>query len=148
MRNISHYTVIASFHVPMPISMKITSKSLPQKYSRDLYVRLREHELYQLEFIHLCSEVATTAPCQPICGFTEWSGAYNDVTISMGWDWVLKSELFLLYSTPQILRTNIMLVSEKGYDLGSEMTSVICGRVVASMPWHRAVIKILHDKLH
>ena len=67
----------------------------------------------------------------------------------MGWDWVVTDDGVPLYSTPQTLRSNIMLVSDKGYDLGPEMTSAICGeKVVESMPWCSAVMAILHNGMH
>lgn len=122
----------------------IIYKFVPQKFSRDLYVRLREHELYQLKLIHLYSEASAPAPWRPICGFTEWSGPYQDVTISMGWDWVLDSDGAPLYSTPQILRSNIMLISDKGYDIGPEMTSALCEKVVHATSWRSAVMTVLH----
>lgn len=122
--------------------------SLPQKYSRDLYVRMRANEFHQLQLVHLYSEVLVTPPFQPSCGCTEWSGTYRDATISLAWDWVMNSDRALHISRSHGLRTNIMLVCDKGYDLGLEATSAICERFVERIPWGMAVLSSLRNRLH
>jgi hypothetical protein len=119
-----------------------------QKFSRDMYIRLQKHELHQLKLIHLYSEVFITEFTQPISGSTEWSSFYREVTISMGWDWVLKNDGVPLYLAPKTLLSNIMLVNEKGYDLGHDTTSKICEQVLDCTPWRRIVMAIVHRKTH
>ena len=126
----------------------MNSTSLPQKFSRDLYVRLRAHELFQLELVHLYSEVFNAAPSQPISGATEWCGAHGEGRISLGWDWVLKNDGAPIHPSPATLRSNIMLISDKGYDLGPDTTSAVCEQVVGGIPWSTAVMTVLHQKLH
>lgn len=118
----------------------ISPASFPQKYSRDLYVRMRASELYQLQFVHLYSASLNTPVCPPIYGYTEWKAHHFDATVSLAWDWVLQDDGALLIAGPQQLRSNIMLVSAKGYDLGPEETAADCARVVETIPWQATVL--------
>ena len=119
-----------------------------KKYSRDLYVRLHEDELNQLEFVHLYSEALPRPTFHPICGYTEWSGLHLDTTISLAWDWALDNDGVPHFSRPEMLRSNIMLVSAKGDDLGLEATAAKCELAIEHLPWRLEVLTSLRNKLH
>lgn len=124
----------------------------PQKLSlsRDSYIRMSLEELSDLPFVHLASDCDAgflaelqmqTVPASA-AGFSEWISATKPV-ISMGWGWFIHSRSGQMLPAPDGVRSNLMFVDVRGYDLGTAATSNLLMTWLATYPWQAEVASAL-----
>ncbi|HWP20834.1 MAG TPA: DUF4902 domain-containing protein, partial [Burkholderiaceae bacterium] len=127
-------------------------------------IRLRARSLYTLPLLHLYSEwdpaadqgdlpgraeeAPTARPLRcgqalpELWGYSEWAGA-SDPLVSVGWDWRVRWGPGTLAWDAGELRTNLMLVDERGQDLGVAPTQLLLQRRLMAMGWERTVASAL-----
>jgi hypothetical protein len=108
----------------------------------DGYVRIPTSALPGVELIHLASDrdpsIATGDDTSPttITGYTEWVGLWENMTITIGWDWaVVKGAIVVL--NPNEIRTNILLVSPDGVAEPAAIAKIHLFHWIDSMPWRQ-----------
>jgi hypothetical protein len=120
--------------------------------SPDGYIRLPLASLNSLSFEHLFSDSDAdflqelreqTVPARS-AGFSEWKSNTNPA-ISLGWGWFIHSESERLMLAPDGVRSNVMLIDARGYDLGPGQTSNLFCSWLDTFEWEVAVSVALHD---
>lgn len=119
--------------------------------SSDGYVRTSLATLSALPFIHFASdsdlEFLTELKMQTVpalaAGFSEWISTTAPV-VSLGWGWFIHSASKRLLLAPDIVRSNVMLVDARGYDLGQKLTSSLCWSWLTAYNWQEAVADAMH----
>lgn len=105
------------------------------------------HDLYRTPLQHLYTEVleAPKNGQSPRCmGFTEWSGERGGRIVSLGWDWVRLDDGALIESFDCAIRSNMMMLDAKGYDLGIEQAELLLREHIrAAVDWKKAVAAAL-----
>lgn len=61
--------------------------------------------------------------------------------LSLGWDWIMFSDGALKENFDCPPRSNIMVICERGYDLGEARTDEVLQRIIGQMTWHPDVLK-------
>ena len=128
------------FH-PFDESRNMISLSV-HKYSRDGFLRLTAVALYRTVLSHLYSEPLPgeqSVDGPKYGGITEWCGEWGDKVLSLSWDWHRLDDGAIVAAQDQEVRTNLMLVCEKGYDLGCEQTGELLMKHIGAMPWQTEV---------
>lgn len=120
----------------------------------DGYVRITVSQLHSLDLRHLDSAADASIAIPPgtvesspgdiITGFTEWAGSHGKLTVSIGWDWGLVRNMLVVLN-PAEIRTNIRLISERGYDESPLFTRIQILQRIELLPWREedAIQKIL-----
>lgn len=75
-------------------------------------------------------------------GFSEWISNTKPV-ISMGWGWFIHSRSGQVLLAPDGVRSNLMFVDARGYDLGTAATSNLLMTWLATYPWQAEVANAL-----
>lgn len=113
--------------------------------SPDGLVRLQIQELRHLPLIHMASGldgcgVENSQACGracDICGFSEWTSSGRP-GISLGWDWCLQPAVGRpRWERVGQVRTNVMLVNERGCDYDWPHNLEALSHVVDTLPWQR-----------
>ncbi|HYD80169.1 MAG TPA: DUF4902 domain-containing protein [Paucimonas sp.] len=114
--------------------------------SHDGYIRLSLRNLSEIPFVHLASDLDTgileelqmqTVPAQT-AGYSEWI-SNTTPAISLGWSWFVHSDSRRLLPAPEAVRSNVMLIDARGYDLGPTATSFLFTTWLATHDWEHAV---------
>jgi hypothetical protein len=122
--------------------------------SPDGYIRLRLASLNTLTFVHLFSESdagflhelqSQTVPAIA-AGFSEWK-TMTDPVISIGWGWFIHEDSERMLLAPDGVRSNVMLIDARGYDLGSQRTSTLFGTWLSSFEWQSEVTMALTEAI-
>lgn len=118
-----------------------TSDAMLPGFSFDGYVRLTFDVFAQLTFQHklawedpdLSRELR--AECFPAfrAGYCEWETGEGNA-ISVGWAWfaIADGKMFI---APGYVNSNLMLVTQKNYDLGTFKTSELLRAWLSSLQW-------------
>lgn len=120
--------------------------------SYDGYIRLRLSSLDTLSFVHLISAIddgllrelqSQTLPALR-AGYSEW---VSDTVppVSVGWDWFIHRESERIMLAPDGVRSNVMLIDQSGYDLGSETSTRLFGTWLSSFEWQPMVSEVLNN---
>jgi hypothetical protein len=117
--------------------------------SSDGYVRIPTSALRTVQLRHFVSEidptigiVAGAAADTTITGITEWVGVWNEMTVSVGWDWgVLQGVVVLL--NPNEFRTNILLIGADGRPESPAIARIHLLDWIESLPWRQDAISDL-----
>lgn len=117
--------------------------------STDSYIRLTFNELARTNFTHLVSspdeEVNRTLDVAGMSytlgGYTEWS-SHGNPAISIGWDWYIEKPSQKILIAPDEVRSNLMLRTRYGYDMGQDMTSDILKLWTESIAWKSVIRSI------
>jgi hypothetical protein len=111
-----------------------------EKSTSDGYVRIPISVLPTISLRHLVSgvdpSIATVDPrVKPtVTGFTEWVGAWNTMTITVGWDWgVLHGSVVVI--NPGEIRSNVRLVSDNCQSVQKALSETHMLKWIESMPW-------------
>ena len=113
----------------------------------DTYVRLPVADLAGIIPWHLQSGVdedplETSDSENTLSGFTEWA-AGTQRALSMGWDWTFDRESRRLTAHWNTLRTNVMVISEGGADLGGENTRTCIADLMTTVGWESVTANAL-----
>jgi Domain of unknown function (DUF4902) len=115
---------------------------------RDGYIRVSLKRLAILQFVHVTSacdksllaELLANAVPARAAGYTEWISKTTPF-VSLGWDWYRDdvSRRCLLISND--VRSNIMLVDARGYDLGMHRTAHFVASWLGVLDWQAVVLE-------
>jgi hypothetical protein len=121
--------------------------------SSDGYVRIPIAALRGIELRHLVSEVDPTigvvdgvSANTTITGITEWVGSWDNMTVSVGWDWgILQGVVIPL--NPNEIRTNILLIGADGRAPAPAVARIHLLDWIESLPWRQdAIYELLPDE--
>lgn len=112
----------------------------------DGYVRMRLAELQPIRFEHLFSyrdpallaELLALGMPARLAGFTEWTSV-STPAVSLAWGWYVASRSRAVLLAPDGVRSNLMLIDARGYDLGPKRTSELLHAWLHSLPWRSDV---------
>lgn len=117
--------------------------------STDGYVRIPTSALPSLQLRHLTSDkdftvaVAGDSPTHPlITGYTEWIGSWQDLSVTVGWDWGVVQGVIVVLN-PGEIRTNIMLMSDDCRAEPADMAKIHLLHWIESLPWRQLAIEDL-----
>lgn len=121
------------------------------KHSFDGLQRLNYSALCNTKIVHLYSELLDTtsdvnSPRNK--GFTEWCGTHHGLNVSFSWDWTRLDDGTMSENFDYPLRTNLMLVNDKGYDIGRMETDTVVMGFIKQYPWKEVVSLALNDRGH
>lgn len=120
----------------------------------DFFVRLSAAELRDLPLAHKESavdvddgearlsnsgEAASLLPS--VRGYTEWIG-HGRPDVSIGWDWTVRYTSALMLDRHSV-RTNVMLVDDRGVDCGQRQTVEAVIGAISRCPWQPVVLRAL-----
>lgn len=133
--------------IGFPIMEPIGILNEPIVTCRDGYIRVSLKRLAMLHFVHVTSacdkillaELIANAIPAHVAGYTEWTSETTPF-VSLGWDWYRDeiSRRCLLITND--VRSNIMLLDGRGYDLGMHRTSHFIASWLAALDWQDAVL--------
>lgn len=116
----------------------------------DLYIRLRDLEIFGRAPDHLYSELDNVVDGDAgwhgenaLHGVTEWALVAGTRSITFGWDWTFEPEVKRLLAQWASMRTNLMVVDADGVDMGDDYTLLCIARMMTRVRWEEAVIKKL-----
>jgi len=122
--------------------------------SRDGLVRLTLSALDATSLSHLVSGLdeeswvqknAEGAYSTTITGYTEWLGE-TDVPLSIGWDWYLDVTLGdKQYKRMNLPRSNVVLVNNRGKDLGYQMSNRLLSKKIDNFYWQETVVNYISE---
>ncbi len=110
-------------------------------------VRLKATDLERAQLSHnfsfLDHEVQLDAPgnCRA-GGSTEWTGRFAGRSVSLGWDWYLDTRHRLYVLKCVLPRSNICVISKKGYDMEDREGSELIFEVLKKDFWHASVHEV------
>ena len=117
-------------------------------------VRIPELGLAELRIEHLSSaiDMSIGLPAQLahlsadiVTGYTEWTGRWCGVAVSIGWDWaVVRGEVILLNAAE--IRTNIRLIAADGSTRSSHVERGYIARWLKTLPWSTGPIQELLER--
>lgn len=110
--------------------------------SHDGYIRLSFVNLASLSFLHIVSaldeelttELLLRAVPASVAGYTEWI-SQTDPCITLGWDWYRDAVEGRFMLADLDVRSNIMLVDSRGYDLGMAATASRIAVFLNTLNW-------------
>lgn len=122
--------------------------------SPDGYIRLPLASLDALSFEHLYSERDESfldelkGQTIPACsaGFCEWK-SNGTPAISLGWGWFIHCQTERMMLAPDGVRSNVMLIDARGYDLGAEKTSNLFCTWLGTFEWQDMVGKAIRSAM-
>lgn len=99
----------------------------------------RDVERMKLE--HLYTEALDSLGGIPTrwAGLTEWVCRQDGATISLAWDWVRLDDGALVECFDCPVRSNVMILDDKGYDLGPEASAAMLQEKIRATAWQRDV---------
>jgi hypothetical protein len=129
--------------------------SLKDVNASDGYLRLGMLELLQADLRHVLSGMDETVglACGGRCGalteimgYTEWA-SHRLPYLTLGWDWALgASHNGVRCIRVGVPRSNLMLISLEGADLGREATDHVLSAWVDTLPWSPATSRSIEDR--
>lgn len=119
----------------------------------DGYVRIPTPSLTEVQLEHLISEEDPTIAVRDdvhtgpsVTGYTEWSGTWNDMTVSLGWDWGVIQRVIVLLN-PNEIRTNIQLIGQDNRPVPPARARIYLMDWIETLPWRQTAIQnILGEK--
>ena len=122
--------------------------------SYDGYVRIPISALPSVELRHLVSEKDLSIAALgeersgvTITGYTEWVGSWQDLAVSVGWDWGVMQDVIVVLN-PNEIRTNVQLISENCHPEQPMLARIHLLNWIESMPWRQIAIQglLANDK--
>lgn len=94
-------------------------------------------DIEKMKLQHLYTEMLESRACGHVrcMGFTEWTGVQDGHSISLGWDWIRLDDGALVEHFDCPVRTNVMILDDKGYDLGHERSTIILQEKIRALAW-------------
>jgi hypothetical protein len=120
------------------------------------YVRIAEADLPTLRIQHLTTAIDMSialpdalagASGAVTTGYTEWTGAWHDATVSLGWDWGFHRNTVLMLH-PTEVRTNIQLIAADGLPRSPVLCRIRLAQWLDSVPWREVVHEVLEAEGH
>jgi len=120
-----------------------------QNHSSDSKIRISSPALYRTYFSHLYSEVINEAPsCDKALrtGITEWMAETPGALLSLAWDWQTLDDGGLGERFDYSPRSNLMIVCDRGYDVGMHETDKVLFEFVRRLPWREEVSRTIQAR--
>jgi len=119
-----------------------TSPECPE-WSEDGYVRLTFQRFCRLSFTQrliipdeeLCRDLQARDVPAFGAGYCDWLDTSTPVRISVGWTWFITAEGAPQCLAPGWVRSNVMITSPRGYDLGVLKTNELLKAWLSSQIW-------------
>ncbi|MES2951739.1 MAG: DUF4902 domain-containing protein [Pseudomonadota bacterium] len=124
----------------------LSTTQTPQTFSRDMYVRLKAADINAVRLTHLYSEVTGKAYGKQPAGITEWTGIHGQGLLSIAWDWIFLNDGLFSVPRDSVIRTNVMLVDGKGYDIDPTATDRACAAKIATLNWQNKLQQMLQKR--
>ncbi len=129
--------------------------SHPQLHSHDYRVRLRAAALFTIVFEHVSTlqDFTVLDDAQPAhrsacsAGITEWQGRAAGRLVSLGWDWLRLHDGALVADCTVPVRSNLMLIDARGYDLSLQECDAVLWQFIRAMPWQARAAQALQAEL-
>jgi len=84
--------------------------------------------------------VRTTGKEHAVGGMTRWERRYADVSAWLEWDWVEMDEGTVVQADPLNVRSNVLLLDDRGRPLLSSRRRATLATLVYLLPWQGAVL--------
>ncbi|MEO6278097.1 hypothetical protein [Roseateles sp.] len=84
--------------------------------------------------------VRSTTGERTVGGMTRWERRYADVSAWVEWDWVEMDEGTVVQADPLNVRSNVLLLDERGRPLLSSRRRATLATLVYLLPWQGAVL--------
>ena len=82
-----------------------------------------------------------------VCGTTRWERCYADARAWVEWDWVEMAEGTVVQADPLNVRSNVLLLDDRGRPLLSSRRRATLATLVYLLPWQGPVLDTLrHDQ--
>ncbi|MBV8035671.1 DUF4902 domain-containing protein [Roseateles sp.] len=81
-------------------------------------------------------------------GSTRWDRCYADACAWVEWDWVEMIEGTIVQADPLNVRSNVLLLDERGRPLLSSRRRAMLATLVYLLPWQGPVLDALRNTLH
>lgn len=121
----------------------IATTALPACHSKDYYVRLKRRELEGLVLEHWSSHVESNTP---LGGYTEWTSMAGGVVVSVSWEWQRQDDGALVIVPPRSILSNLMVISDQGYDMGMVGTEKALQEWLEGLSWGETVRLALPER--
>ena len=82
----------------------------------------------------------SAGPCLTKKGFTDWQAVMDGRLLSLSWDWYQSFDCEVSSDLAGGLRTNILCVDDRGYDLSIASSETLLATVIEGLDWHHFVI--------
>ncbi|HEU4778996.1 MAG TPA: DUF4902 domain-containing protein, partial [Steroidobacteraceae bacterium] len=124
----------------------------PENRKRGGYVQVPTAELPTIRLRHLLSEEDSSIAvlrgaeigAPSITGITEWVGTWQNLTVTVGWDWGAMQD-FVVLLNPQEIRTSIQLVDAEGRAEPLMVARIHLVQWIESHPWRETAIQCLKN---
>lgn len=118
------------------------SPSAVQLYSIDCYQRIRIDKLQKLTWVHRFSAADNSVACQTKTGFTDWQAIMDGSVFSLSWDWLHRVDCDVRSDFSGGLRTNILCLDDRGYDLSVATSEALLSEVIERLDWQHVVMSL------
>lgn len=130
-------------HVSTDASIHICSDGLIRLVGRQLHTLKWRHYFTGVDTIDVTSEKCS------LSGYTEWTLGDKAPQASLGWDWratvISGKQQIESINEP---RSNIMVVTDVGIDIGYEASELYLLRAIRLMHWHDEVSKVIYASIN
>lgn len=72
-------------------------------------------------------------------GSTDWTSVSVGVVVSVSWEWRCLDDGYLVIPSPRSIMSNLMLISERGYDVGLVGTEKALQGWLEGLSWRDTV---------
>ena len=81
----------------------------------------------------------------PLGGYTEWASVCDEAVVSVSWEWLRLHDGCLVIPSPGSIMSNLMLISDQGYDEGMVGTEKALQGWLEGLSWRDTVQLALVD---
>ncbi len=74
-------------------------------------------------------------------GYTDWQAITDGKLLSLSWDWLHHFESGVCFDFTGGLRTNVLCLDERGYDLSIATSEALLSEVIEGLDWHHFVMR-------
>jgi Domain of unknown function (DUF4902) len=117
------------------------------RFSEDMFERIELKPLTTVLEPDLLHSDPVWRECHGCCaGSAEWYATLNGKVASVSWDWLLLNDSEIRILNSDRVRTNLMLISPTGEDLGQEKTAAAIQKLLRTIPWKPVVLESVQNK--
>ena len=75
-------------------------------------------------------------------GYTDWQARMDGKLLSLSWDWLHRFDCGVIYDFTGGLRTNILCLDDRGYDLSVTSSEALLSEVIERLDWQHFVVSL------
>jgi hypothetical protein len=106
------------------------------------YVQIAELDLPRIQLKHLSSAIDPSISLpeslvellDTLTGYTEWTGQWQERSLTIGWDWAFANERILLIHADEI-RSNIQVIGKDGVPASATQTRKHLATWIETLAW-------------